>query len=458
MNSVIIGSGPNGLTAAIMLARAGRRVTVFEASEHIGGGARSAELTLPGFVHDLCSSVYPMAVSSPAFDSFPLADYGLEWIHSPAPLAHPLDDGTAVMLERSIEATMESVAPDGAAWRRAFASLADAWPSMRYDALAPITHFPRHPVRMARLGLMGLPPAVSVARTLFRGPRARALFAGMAAHSVMPLEAPLSSAIGVLFAAIGHSVGWPVARGGAQKITDALAGYLRFLGGEIRAGSPVTSLPDAEIVMCDITPRQFLELAGDRLPESYRRALKRYRYGPGVFKMDWALDGPIPWRAPACERAATVHVGGTLEEIARWERRFTGAPFLILTQPSLFDPSRAPAGKHTAWAYCHVPNGDAADYSEAIEQQIERFAPGFRSRILARAVFSPAALEQRNSNIIGGDISGGAMNIRQFFLRPTPSLYSTPLRGVYLCSSATPPGGGVHGMSGYNAAARALDA
>jgi len=437
-----------------MLARAGHRVTVFEASEHIGGGARSAELTLPGFVHDLCSSVYPMGISSPAFDSFPLAGHGLEWVHSPAPLAHPLDDGTAVMLERSIEATMASVAPDGTAWRRAFAPFAAAWPSMRYDALAPIIHIPRHPFRMARLGLMGIRPAASLAASLFRGPRACALFAGMAAHSVMPLEAPLSAAIGVLFAAIGHSVGWPIARGGAQKITDALAGYLQSLGGEIRPGSPVTSLPDADTVMCDITPRQFLALAGDRLPDSYRRSLQRYRYGPGVFKMDWALDGPIPWRAPECARAATVHVGGTLEEIARWERRFIGAPFLIVTQPSLFDRSRAPAGKHTAWAYCHVPNGDTTDYSEAIEQQIERFAPGFRARILARAVFSPAALEQLNSNIIGGDVAGGAMNIRQFFLRPTRSLYSTPLRGVYLCSASTPPGGGVHGMCGYNAALR----
>jgi phytoene dehydrogenase-like protein len=440
-----------------MLARAGHRVTVFEASQHIGGGARSAELTLPGFVHDLCSSVYPMGISSPAFESFPLAEYGLEWLHSPAPLAHPMADGTAVMLERSLEATMKSVDPDGAGWRRAFASLAGAWPTLRHDALAPITRIPRHPFRMAKLGLMGIRSAGSLAEGLFRGPRARALFAGMAAHSVMPLEAPLSAAIGVLFAAVGHSVGWPIARGGAQKITDALAGYLRSLGGEIRAGSPVTSLPDADIVMCDITPRQFLALAGDRLPASYRRALEHYRYGPAVFKMDWALDGPIPWRASECARAATVHVGGTLDEIAQWERSFTGRPFLIVTQPSLFDPSRAPAGKHTAWAYCHVPNGDTTDHSEAIERQMERFAPGFGARILRRAVLSPADLEKRNANLIGGDISGGAMDLRQFFLRPTRRLYSTPLRGVYLCSSATPPGGGVHGMCGYNAAARALD-
>jgi phytoene dehydrogenase-like protein len=455
-SAVVIGSGPNGLAAAIMLARAGRKVTVLEASPHIGGGARSAELTLPGFVHDICSSVYPMGISSPVFDQLPLAEHGLEWVHSPAPLAHPMDDDTAAMLERSRDLTAAGIDPDGGAWRRAFGWVADAWPTLRDDALAPVTHIPRHPFLMARLGLMGIRPARSFAESRFRGPRARALFAGMAAHSVLPLEAPLSAAIGVLFAGIGHSLGWPIARGGAQKITDALAGYLRSLGGEIRAGTKATTLPDAEIVMCDVTPRQFLALAGDRLPASYRRALQRYRYGPAVFKIDWALDGPIPWRAADCARAATVHLGATLEEIAQWEARFTGAPFLILVQPSLFDSSRAPAGKHTAWAYCHVPNRSTDDYTAAIEQQVERFAPGFRGRILARAVWTPAKLEAHNANLVGGDISGGAMDARQFFLRPTRRLYRTPLRGVYLCSSATPPGGGVHGMCGYNAARLAL--
>lgn len=454
---MIIGSGPNGLTAAITLARAGHHVTVFEASEQIGGGVRSAELTLPNFVHDVCSAVYPMGISSPAFERFPLASYGLEWVHSPAPMAHPLDDGTAVMLERSIDSTATEVAPDGAAWRNLFGPVAEAWPVLRGDALAPVTRIPRHPFRMARLGLLGLQPARSFAERYFRGPRARALFAGMAAHSVLPLEKPLSSAVGVLFAGVAHSVGWPIARGGAQRITDALAGYLRSMGGEIRTATRVTSLPEAEVVMCDVTPRQFLALAGDRLPHSYRRALERYRYGPGIFKMDWALDGPIPWRAAACARAATVHVGGTLQEIAEWEAYFQGAPFLILVQPSLFDATRAPAGKHTAWAYCHVPNGSTGDYSDAIERQVERFAPGFRSRILARAVFSPAALESHNANLVGGDVAGGAMDLRQFFLRPTRQLYRTPLRGVYLCSASTPPGGGVHGMCGYNAAARALE-
>jgi len=454
---VVIGSGPNGLTAAIMLARAGRQVTVLEAAEQIGGGARSAELTLPGFVHDVCSAVYPMGISSPAFEQFPLAEHGLDWVQPDAPLAHPLDDGTAAMLERSIDSTATGLEPDGPAWRRLFGPVAAAWPALRHDALAPVIRIPRHPFQMARLGWLGIRPARALAGSRFRGVRARALFAGMAAHSVLPLERPLSSAIGVLFAGVAHAVGWPIARGGAQKISDALAGYLRSLGGEIRTGTPVTALPEADIVMCDITPRQFLAVAGNSLPASFRRALERYRYGPGIFKMDWALDGPIPWRAAQCARAASVHVGGTLEEIAQWEARFTGAPFLILVQPSLFDATRAPAGKHTAWAYCHVPNGSTVDYSEAIEQQIERFAPGFRSRILARAVFSPAALESLNANLIGGDIAGGAMDLRQFFLRPTRWLYRTPLRGVYLCSASTPPGGGVHGMCGYNAAARALD-
>lgn len=447
----MIGSGPNGLTAAIMLARAGRRVTVLEASTTIGGGARSAELTLPGFVHDICSAAYPMGISSPAFEQFPLAQHGLEWVHSPAPLAHPLDDGTAVLLERSLDSTAVGLGPDQDAWRRLFASLAEGWPKLRHDALAPITHFPRHPFLMARMGWLGIKSARSLSESWFRGARARALFAGMAAHSVRPLEAPLSAAVGVVFAAVAHSLGWPIVRGGAQKITDALAAYLRSLGGEIRTGATVTSLPVAGTVMCDITPRQFLALAGDSLPAWYRNALERYRYGPGVFKMDWALDGAIPWRAAECARAATVHVGGGFDEIAGWEARFVGSPFLILVQPSLFDATRAPAGKHTAWAYCHVPNGSGADYSDAIEEQIERFAPGFRSRILARSALSPAALEKHNANLIGGDIAGGAMDLRQFFLRPTRRLYSTPLPGVYLCSSSTPPGGGVHGMCGYNA-------
>lgn len=450
----MIGSGPNGLAAAILLARAGRKVTVHEASAQIGGGTRSAALTLPGFTHDVCSAVHPMAISSPCFDLFPLADHGLEWIQPPAPVAHPLDDGDAVLLERSLDSTAAVLGADGDAWRRLMGPLADAWPRLRHDVLAPLG-IPRHPVLMARFGLLALRPARSLAESRFRGPRARALFAGIAAHSILPLEAPLSGSFGLVLGAIGHAYGWPIPRGGSQRISDALSSYLRSLGGEIVANSRVDSLPDG-LVMCDVTPRQFLTLTGDRLPAGYRRSLERYRYGPGIFKLDWALDAPIPWRAAACARAATVHLGGTLEEIAEWEASYTGRPFVLLVQPSLFDPTRAPAGKHTAWAYCHVPNGSTADMTEAIEAQVERFAPGFRGRILARHVFSPAALERYNANLVGGDIVGGAMDLRQTFLRPNRHWYRTPIEGGYLCSSSTPPGGAVHGMCGYNAVKAAL--
>jgi len=449
--AAVIGSGPNGLAAAILLARAGHPVTVYEAAAEIGGGARSAELTLAGFVHDVCSAVHPMAASSPCFEQFPLARFGLEWIEPPSPLAHPLDDGTAIMLERSLDATCYGLGPDGAAWNSLMGPLAGAWPRLRHDLLAPMPHLPRHPWLMAKFGMRALMPARSLAQRRFRGPRARALFAGLAAHSVLPLEEPLSAAIALVLGAVAHAAGWPIPRGGAGRISDALAGYLGSLGGRIVTGSLVTALPDAPIVMCDVGPRQFLALAGERLPAGYRRALERYRYGPGVFKMDWALDAPIPWHASACARAATVHLGGTLEEIAAWEARFQGRPFVLLAQPSLFDPTRAPAGKHTAWAYCHVPNGSTDDMADAIESQIERFAPGFRGRILARSVLTPDALERRNPNLVGGDIAGGAMNLRQFFLRPTRLHYRTPLAGVYLCSSSTPPGGAVHGMCGYHA-------
>ncbi len=449
--AAVIGSGPNGLAAAILLARAGHPVIVYEGAPSIGGGVRSAELTLPGFVHDICSAIHPLAVSSPCFEQFPLAAHGLEWIHPDAPLAHPLDDGTAVVLERSIETTARSLGSDGPAWSRLFEPLASAWPRLRHDVLAP-PHLPRYPLLMARFGLRAILPARSLAEDLFHGAPARALFAGIAAHSVMPLESRPTAAFGLVLAIAAHAAGWPFARGGSQRIADALASCLRSLGGEIRTSSPVTALPDAPIVLCDITPRQFLSIAGDRLPDDYRRDLARYRYGSGVFKVDWALDAPIPWTARECARAATVHLGGTLEEIAEWEAHFTGRPFVLLAQHTLFDPSRAPAGKHTVWAYCHVPHASAADMTDAIESQIERFAPGFRARILARHVFTPAALERYNPNLVGGDISAGASDLRQLFLRPTRSLYSTPLQGVYLCSASTPPGGGVHGMCGYYAA------
>lgn len=456
-DTVVIGSGPNGLAAAILLARAGLRVTVHEGSEQIGGGARSAELTVPGFVHDVCSAIHPMAAMSPCFEQFPLAAHGLEWVQPEAPMAHPLDDGTAVMLERSIDATARQLGADGAAWSRLMEPLVAAWPKLRDDLLAPLG-IPHHPLLMARFGLLGIRSGRSLAESRFREPRARALFAGLAAHSILPLESPLSAAVGLVLGVAAHTVGWPFPRGGAQHISDALAGYFRTLAGPgaIRTQSRVTALPEGALTFCEVTPRQFLTLAGPRLPEGFRRKLARYRYGPGVFKLDYALTGPIPWRARECARAATVHLGGTLEEICEWEAGHTGRPFILLVQHTLFDPSRAPAGHHTVWAYCHVPNGATADYTEAIESQIERFAPGFRRLILARHTLTPAALEARNPNLVGGDVNGGAADLRQFFLRPTRLLYRTPLRGVYLCSASTPPSGAIHGMCGYHAVEAAL--
>ena len=446
--AVVVGSGPNGLSAAILLARAGIAVTVHEAADEIGGGARTAELTLPGYLHDVCSAVHPMAACSPCFEQFPLAQFGLAWIHPAAPLAHPLDDGSAVMLERSLDATAANLGADGPAWRALFGPIAAHWRDLRHDVLAPLG-IPRHPFVMANFGRHALRSARGLAEARFRGPRARALFAGIAAHSTLPLEAMPSAGVALVLGAVAHVSGWPISRGGSQRISDALAGYLISLGGEVLTDSRVDSLPSAPLVMCDVTPRQLLKLAGSRLPAGYRESLARYRYGPGVFKLDFALDAPIPWRAPDCARAGTVHLGGALEEIAQWEATCTGRPFVLLAQPSLFDRTRAPAGKHTVWAYCHVPNGSTGDFTDAIEQQIERFAPGFRSRILARHVLTPAKLEARNANLVGGDIVGGSMALSQTFLRPNWRRHRTPIHGVYLCSSSTPPGGSVHGMCGY---------
>ncbi len=459
----VIGSGPNGLTAAIVLARAGVSTTVLEAEPTIGGGTRSAELTLPGFVHDICSAVHPMALSSRAFDSFPLGDHGLQWIQPPAALAHPLENTPAVILERSIQKTAEGLGEDAARYRQIVEPFVAQWPALSSELLAPL-HFPRHPVLLARFGLIGIWPAANLARTLFRTTEARALFAGLAGHSLLPLEQFGSAAIAWVLLLAGHAVGWPIARGGSQQIANALASYFRSLGGEIVVNNRVGSLAelgDADITLCDISPRQLLRLAGDRLPPSYNRELERYRYGPGVYKIDWALKGPIPWRDSHCARAATVHIGGSLEDITRserapWEQNVAERPFVLLAQPSLFDSTRAPLGKHTAWAYCHVPNGSSQDCSKQIESQIELVAPGFKNLVLARHTMTTAYLEAHNANLVGGDINGGAQDLRQLFLRPDRHFYRTPLKGLYLCSASTPPGGGVHGLCGSFAAQAAL--
>ena len=451
----VIGSGPNGLSAAIVLAGAGLATTVFERDERIGGGCSTAEVTLPGFRHDLGSSVYPMGYASPFFRSL---DLNVEWIEPPACCAHPLDDGTAVMLEHSVEATAQGLdAEDRAAYGALMNSIVADVPKLIGELLGPVVHLPHAPVALARFGLPALLPATTLARLRFKGARARALFAGMAAHSVLPLEEPTSAAVGLVLMAVGHASGWPILGGGAQTLMDALAAKLRALGGEIRTGQEVTELGPESVTLADVTPRQLLRIAGERLPESYRRQLQAFRYGAGSFKVDYALSQPIPWTARECLGAGTVHVGGTLEEVATSERTLQAdRPFVLLVQPSLFDPARAPAGKHTAWAYCHVPNGSTVDYLEVLETQIERFAPGFRECVLARAISPPAKLEAWNPNLVGGDLSAGAMSPKQLVFRPTPTLYRTPVKGLYFCGASTPPGGGVHGMAGFHAATVAL--
>ncbi len=464
-DAVVVGAGPNGLAAAVTLARAGCSVLVLEAADTVGGGMRSAALTLPGFVHDICSAIHPLGVASPFFRALPLDQFGLEWVYPAAELAHPLDDGTAVLVERSVEATSAQLGPDRRAYRRLMTPLADDCDALLDELLGPL-RFPRHPLALVRFGLPALLPASFLAKRLFRDEPARAVFAGMAAHSIMPLEWPATSAFGLMLNMLAHAVGWPLARGGSQSIANALTAYLGTLGGQITVGHAVQSvdeLPPARAVLLDVTPRQLLKLAGRRLPAGYRRRLANYRHGAGVYKVDLALDGPIPWKAAGGARAATVHIGGTLDEIADsesavWRGEHPEKPFVLLAQPTLFDPTRAPEGKHTVWAYCHVPNGSTEDMRERIEAQIERFAPGFRERILARSTRNTAQMEQYNANYIGGDINGGVQDLRQLFTRPvarwTP--YSTPAKGLFLCSSSTPPGGGVHGMCGYQAARAVL--
>ena len=477
-DAIVVGSGPNGLAAAITLARAGRSVVVYESHESPGGGMRSAELTLPGYVHDICSTIQGVTVASPFFRDLDLARLGVELIQPVIPLAHPLGDGRAVLLERSVVATAGSLAAatgraavsagarDGVAYRRLLGPLVRDAGEIMPLVLGPAVRLPSHPVSAARFGISAMRSAAGLARRHFDGDGARALLAGLGAHSMVPLDQPATAAFALVLAITAHAHGWPVVRGGTQRLADALAGELRRLGGTILTGQPVTALaelPPARAVLFDTSPRALASIAGDRLPAGYRRQLERFRYGPGVFKLDWALDGPIPWRNELLGRAGTVHLGGTLSEIIQAEDavawgRHPERPFVILVQATRFDASRAPEGRHTGWAYCHVPGGSTVDMTDRIEAQVERFAPGFRDRILARSARGPVELEGYDPNYVGGDINGGLQDLRQLFARPVARLdpYATPARGIYLCSSSTPPGGGVHGMCGVFAARSAL--
>lgn len=463
-DAVVVGAGPNGLAAAITLQREGLAVLVLEAADVIGGGARTAELTLPGFHHDVCSAVHPLAAASPFFTRLPLAEHGLEYIYPPASAAHPFDDATAAVLTRSLTTTARELGDDAEAYRELVDPIVRDWPDIAELVLGPLRML-HHPSKMMRFGLKALRSAKSISKS-FRTEKAKGLWAGMAAHSIMPLSHTATAAIGLVLLATGHLRGWPLPKGGSQQIANALASYFQSLGGTIETGFPISALdqlPPARVVLFDVTPRQLLEIAGHKFTTIYKWQLERYRYGPGVFKIDWALDGPIPFLDSACEKAGTVHIGGTFSEIAHsevaaWEGRHVDKPFVLLAQPSRFDPTRAPEGKHTAWAYCHVPNGSTVDMTEAIESQVERFAPGFRDRILARHTMNTTELQAYNANYIGGDINGGAFRMDQIFTRPAlrRSPYRTSTGNLYICSSSTPPGGGVHGMCGFHAAQRAL--
>lgn len=447
------------------MARAGYDTALVELASTVGGGCRSAELTLPGFVHDTCAAIFPLGIGSPFFSQLPLREHGLEWIQPPIPLAHPLDDGTAVALHSSIAETSRDLGPDADAWRDLMEPLAQHWSKLLRDILAPFD-FPHHPILMARFARCAICSARGLADRAFRGVRAKALFAGLCGHSFLPLEQRPSAAFGLLLGMLGHAVGWPIPRGGAQRLTDALASCFRACGGRVFTDYHVRSLSDlpaARSVLMDVSPRSLARIGGWWLPRLYRRQLEAYRYGPGVFKIDWALDAPIPWRAEVCRRAGTVHVGGTFDEIAAAERAVAQGehpenPFVLVAQQSLFDPARAPADKHTGWAYCHVPNGSKIDMTERIERQIERFAPGFRKIILARHTRSARQMQVHNPNFVGGDINGGLACLRQVLTRPVVrhDPYATPLEGLFICSAATPPGGGVHGMCGYHAAQAAI--
>lgn len=461
----MVGSGPNGLVAAVTLAQAGWKVVVLEAASTPGGGCRSAELTLPGFTHDICAAIHPLAVASPAMRTLPLEEHGVRWVHPAAPLGQAFQPHRGVIMERSVESTSRSLGEDGAAWRRLLGPLADQGRQVIDGVLAPLTVPPRHPLTMARFGVRALRSASSMS-SRFTTPEARALFGGIAAHGMLPLDRSPTAGVGLVLGTLAHHVGWPMAEGGSQRIVDALVAMLTSHGGEVRCDSPVADLaelPSARAVLCDVVPATLAAIAGDRLPVGYRDRLLRFRHGPGVCKVDWALDAPIPWLDPELARAGTVHLSGTFEQMALAEAdvnagRIPEEPYTLLAQQSRFDPTRAPAGRHTAWAYCHVPAGCEVDQSAVIEAQIERFAPGFRDRILARHVMTAPQMARHNANYVGGDIGGGVADLRQFLFRPTPSLtpWATPLPGLYLCSASTPPGAGVHGMSGYAAATLAL--
>lgn len=465
LDAVVVGSGPNGLAAAITLAEAGCSVLVVEGAGTVGGGMRSAELTLPGLVHDVCSAFHPLGIVSPFFAGLDLARHGLEWVHPDVPLAHPLDDGSVVLLERSVEATAQGLGADAEAYRKVMGWLVRSAEDLIPEILGPLRP-PRHPFTMARFGLTGIGSAQGFARRHYDGSRAQALTAGAAAHAMLPLTRWPTAAFGLVLTILAHAVGWPVARGGSQRIADALVAHLTQLGGRIETGwwvRSVDELPPAKVVLLDVTPRQVIAMAGHRLPARYRRALERYRYGPGVFKIDWAVEGAVPWRAPEAARAGTVHLGGTLPEIAAAEAATCKGvhperPFVLLGQQGAFDTSRAAGEVAPVWAYCHVPHGSDRDMTATVEAQVERFAPGFRDRIVGRAVRNAAAFEAYNPNYVGGDINGGVQDLGQLFTRPVirPIPYSTPDPQLFLCSSSTPPGGGVHGMCGVFAAKAAL--
>jgi len=463
-DAIVVGSGPNGLAAAILMQQRGLSVLLIEGKETIGGGLRTAELTLPGFLHDICSAIHPLAVASPFFETLPLSEHGLDYIFPPVGAAHPFDNGTAAIITTSIEETARLLGADEQVYKKLIQPVVNDWPLIAPDVLGPL-HYPKHPLAMARFGFTALTSASHLAKR-FNTPEARGLIAGMSAHSIQPLTNAATSAVALVLMAQAHLKGWPVPKGGSVSIANALASYFLSLGGKIETNFYVKSmeqLPSAHTVLFDVTPKQLLQIAGHRFSSVYKWQLERYRYGMGVFKIDWALDAPIPFTAPGCHDAGTIHLGNTFEEIASteqqcWDGKIVEKPFVLLAQPSLFDSSRAPTAKHTAWAYCHVPNGSKTDMTVAIEKQVERFAPGFRERILARHTFDTAGMEEYNPNYIGGDINGGVIDLGQLFTRPALrwSPYKTSAKGIYICSSSTPPGGGVHGMCGYHAAKRAL--